>query len=890
MSTTTARRRKHRTRPLDEELALLAEHLRLSRNGGFTLLSYDAPEQCNQWLAALHNRLGDVLFYRVPLPSDGIGVAQRIEQAATRSELAMYPLSVMVIGNAESLDEAAQTNLVANLNRMRGHLARVAYPLLFCVDSATLRMFSQQAPDLFDRIGLWSDMRGFEPPVEAPAPPLDPETQYRETLARKLRLVEFRGILSINKPVTLPLRDFYVPLEAEQRIEQTTHGELLYSSTDLEERERLVYGEQEDDGRTGRTSRASQNPGALIDLKTGNIYRKERVVETRPLAVADAVRDNRTLVVLGDPGAGKSTLLRAIALAAAEDQSERVGLEPHQNGWLPILVSCAAYSAALERTPALRLIHFIADTLAEQFDVTNALTMLRAALLRRRVLLLFDGLDEVQSKHRAKIASAVNAFIDAWCNAILNGNRAVVSSRIIGYGATQIQSAQATVTLRDFAQPQIEQFLHTWCVAYEQFARGDVPEARADGEKQAAQLAAEISGNAGARRLAGNPLLLTIMALIQRQGVKMPERRVELYDIASRTLIETWNRARGLSETILLNLPDTRLTFALLGDLALWMQEQSLTAATTDVLLPVLTEAQRRRGVSQPDAAAAFLHDVQQYSGLLAERGPDTYSFLHLTFQEYFAARALATNYDKDQRWRKIAPHLHDPRWRETILLTAGELGVRIGREDEVTDLVQRILAATPPPSKLTQALFERRWLWWTLRDAQLDQIEEHYLKRHVLLAGQILADDPGVSTDVGQRVTGALLHLSWNRIIPLQNAASALLKRAPVAFRAQAAATPFRQLSDQDTDVRRNATYALGQLGSASPAVVDALLAALSDQTTNVRYSAAAALTKLQVANRTIRLCLLEGLTNRSFKDESYTLLTSDKQQEADTGAAPAQ
>ena len=60
-------------------------------------------------------------------------------------------------------------------------------------------------------------------------------------------------------------------------------------------------------------------------------------------------------------------------------------------------------------------------------------------------------------------------------------------------------------------------------------------------------------------------------------------------------------------------------------------------------LLPVLAEAHRRRSSPEPEAAAAaFLHDVQHYSGLLVERGPDAYSFLHLTFQEYFAARALA--------------------------------------------------------------------------------------------------------------------------------------------------------------------------------------------------------------------------------------------------------
>ena len=47
-------------------------------------------------------------------------------------------------------------------------------------------------------------------------------------------------------------------------------------------------------------------------------------------------------------------------------------------------------------------------------------------------------------------------------------------------------------------------------------------------------------------RLAANPLLLTILALIKRQGVVLPNRRVELYELYLETLIRSWNKARAL--------------------------------------------------------------------------------------------------------------------------------------------------------------------------------------------------------------------------------------------------------------------------------------------------------------------------------------------------------
>jgi len=55
---------------------------------------------------------------------------------------------------------------------------------------------------------------------------------------------------------------------------------------------------------------------------------------------------------------------------------------------------------------------------------------------------------------------------------------------------------------------------------------------------------------------------------------------------------------------------------------------------------------------------------MRQMSGLLVERGHDAFGFLHLTFQEYFAGRALA-RLGEEERWNTVYPHLHDPRWRE---------------------------------------------------------------------------------------------------------------------------------------------------------------------------------------------------------------------------------
>ncbi len=53
----------------------------------------------------------------------------------------------------------------------------------------------------------------------------------------------------------------------------------------------------------------------------------------------------------------------------------------------------------------------------------------------------------------------------------------------------------------------------------------------------------QLMGSPGVRRLATNPLLLTILALMHDNG-KLPNRRVTLYRMCSETLIESWRHSR----------------------------------------------------------------------------------------------------------------------------------------------------------------------------------------------------------------------------------------------------------------------------------------------------------------------------------------------------------
>lgn len=62
-----------------------------------------------------------------------------------------------------------------------------------------------------------------------------------------------------------------------------------------------------------------------------------------------------------------------------------------------------------------------------------------------------------------------------------------------------------------------------------------------------------ISRNNSVLKLANNPLLMTIIAMIHFRGKKLPSRRVELYDISTETFLEYWVNLRLEDESQLKN-------------------------------------------------------------------------------------------------------------------------------------------------------------------------------------------------------------------------------------------------------------------------------------------------------------------------------------------------
>jgi uncharacterized protein (UPF0147 family) len=543
-------------------------------------------------------------------------------------------------------------------------------------------------------------------------------------------------------------------------------------------------------------------------------------------------------MVLGDPGAGKSTLLRYLALVAAhqvtEDgrpKTESIGHPSPvigQERRLPILIPLRHFAASGEA-----LVDFLYTYAKQTYQLELPRGFFERALDTGRCLVLFDGLDEVTaSDQRVEVRDAVAAFATRYSK-----NRFVVTSRIIGYESAPLDRRTfAHHTILPFNASEIEMFIEKWYAA-----RGrDAHQAQA----QAEHLIRTIRQNDRLKKLAENPLMLTIIALVHRIETELPNERVKLYDKCTEALLSTWEGVKGIPYDR--ERPHYKQRRRLLERLAFWMhtleqaeeRQAEVKRGDLELKLTDLLCEDEKLGLGRDAArteAQAFIELAKSRTGILVERGDGIFSFVHLTFQEYFAACDLEARYvhNLDALWQQIQPHLYEARWREVILLLLG----RLNRYDE-------------PPN----VIFEK-----ILREH--DQFDD-VIHRNLFLAAQCLADGISIRERLRNDVVDALLKFARAKrpkYAALRDDAIVALGTLRGNVRAGEGLLALAQDEKVEAWVRGAAAEALGELGRTDDAVIQGLLALAQDEKVEawVRDAAAAALGKLGRDDDAVRILL---------------------------------
>lgn len=391
-------------------------------------------------------------------------------------------------------------------------------------------------------------------------------------------------------------------------------------------------------------------------LELGGGLRTEATTELLVDYLRRAKRPRRE-VVLGAPGSGKSFFLRWLAVA------------PHTLGGVyavAVLLPVAALGPSAGLRPlearAIDYLLEVAPLAAHALDVWAQ---------EGRLTWLIDGLDETGDRgSREVMVASLEAFAKRWSRCDV-----IVTSRVAGYDEAPLSDAFGVSQLAPLSPGAVERFLVQWLTLYARQARGTSPQVDSEARAQAQALASDVLASDSLRALAQTPLLLTLIAILQRTGLQLPRSRVELYEHITRVLVERWNRVRSRAEVP--GAPPIGVSDALrlLGPLALASIRRMSRGQFSEAELRATLESRVGRAPlavgSVDDAVMLF----QRTLGILVETAPGMFGFLHLTLAEYFAARELVRTGGLEEIVADPA-RVFRPEWREVVLLAAGELGV----------------------------------------------------------------------------------------------------------------------------------------------------------------------------------------------------------------------
>ena len=394
------------------------------------------------------------------------------------------------------------------------------------------------------------------------------------------------------------------------------------------------------------------------------------------------------VVVLGDPGSGKSTLLQWLTLQWAENPTEQ----------LPLLVELREYTR--DRSHPSSFLDFFHKGTRTIYNL-NQLELDRQ-LKSGSALVMFDGLDEIASSDaRQSIITEIINFSNEYEKV-----KIIVTSRFVGYNAEYLRAAKFRhLTLQDLDDSRIEKFIDKW---YELALGFDI-----DRDKIASRLKNDIASFSSISELARNPLLLTMMAILNRRE-GLPRDRPGLYEQASRVLLYNWD-----VDYKRLQIPAEALgrqeKQAMLRRVAYDMQHSEQGVEDNIVhrenLLDLTSQFLRELGFEQTyQKAQSLLDQLRERNFILCHWGNDYYGFVHRTFLEYFCAWDIVDRFQKQRTLTEEAlkssvfgEHWEDDSWREILCLIVGMLGERdanamlsflIKQKDETNSPANLILAA----------------------------------------------------------------------------------------------------------------------------------------------------------------------------------------------------
>jgi HEAT repeat protein/energy-coupling factor transporter ATP-binding protein EcfA2 len=585
-------------------------------------------------------------------------------------------------------------------------------------------------------------------------------------------------------------------------------------------------------------------------------------LEQRRMKPDDLLRRRTKAIITGTPGCGKTTLLKYLALQAQEKEKrlavwlelkeitkplfDQAEIDAAQSGYLTLTELWLKHLKIKLRRLSDEEIKLLRAYWQERFNANE-------------VMVLLDGFDELRDETiERSLAICIEDFASA-----AHGNVLLISTR--PYAQDKLGKGQLReLEIEPLNQHQIEAFLNCYYP-------------NDDATKSLLNILCE---RPSLRELLHVPLLLGIILSLHREG-RFADGRRELY----KTIIEYFVEKPSKEVNRLFKINDKRLRLDFLKFLAFErllhdrLDEEEQEANRIVFNYDLLKEKARKfLKEERPSHNPRDLADDVLATPLLREVGSDAFAFTHLTLQEYLAACAFATFYQKKgnkaEGQKIFCRAYHNPMIVEMELLP-----MMLGEMTDADSLYAEI-ECWPESLNFTNLRLRARGLAYSAKIKQgrlsdlVDRLFEFILEKNQdeqpyrkiiinsfagansqaigLIESKAAASNiPSIADLVS--MSAALVRIGSEKAADVliatldsgsANTDSTAIKALAQTGSRKAVDALIEVLNNNENNARWEAADMLDQIGSET--AVDALTSVLEDETHDVRWRAAAALVRI--------------------------------------------
>ena len=447
--------------------------------------------------------------------------------------------------------------------------------------------------------------------------------------------------------------------------------------------------------------------------------------EQQTRSVLELIEDNKYqyLVILGDPGSGKSTLLRYIAIKWTELSPKDLPLHP-----IPILIELQTYMGNYNEKNCENFLDFLEKGSGVIYQIPQQ--ELHGKLEKGEAIVMFDGLDEVfDPTKREMVITDIHRFTNDYKNV-----RVIVTSRVIGYKPQRLRDAKFHhFMLQDLDEEQIDNFITCWHdIIYEN-------EEEETKKWIMGRLKQAIKGFSAIKEIARNPLLLTMMAIMNRNQ-ELPKYKADLYQNSSELLLK-WDVERALRregiEQINLDSIEIKDKQEILRRMANFMQEnkegKSGNLISENDVERIIKEYLDFLGFKDAIIIArALVKELRNRNFILCSVGGGYYAFVHRAFLEYFCAWSFAWKFKETQSLNidelindVFGSHWRDEKWHEILRLIAGMI-----HPNFVKKILSYLIEKDGEEEKFMNLFLAGKCLFEVAHPQHIDEIASELLNR----------------------------------------------------------------------------------------------------------------------------------------------------------------